>query len=47
MSMRHWYNQKESSPWAQEPDKDGKDMLARYHPEALETKPTSLEAFFA
>ncbi len=39
---KEWYKFIEGMP-----DKDGKDMLARYHPEALETKPTSLEAFFS
>lgn len=28
-------------------DNDGSDMLSKYHPEALETKPNSLEAFFS
>lgn len=39
---KEWYKFIEGMP-----DNDGKDMLAKYHPEALETKPTSLEAFFS
>jgi hypothetical protein len=39
---KEWYNY-----IAGMPDNDGKDMLAKYHPEALEVKPVSLEAFFA